>query len=80
MTAATRTATEAAMSTCARCGATFSCAMADPSDGQPCWCTALPPALPVPGADANASCLCPDCLRQRIADAAVSANRPAAAG
>lgn len=63
------------MSTCARCGATFSCAMADPSDGQPCWCTALPPVMPVPtpGADANASCLCPACLRKLIDDTTTSA-------
>lgn len=69
------------MSTCARCGATFSCAMADPSDGQPCWCTTLPPVVPVPrpGADANASCLCPGCLRQLIDDTTASLHRPAAA-
>ncbi|NRR32413.1 cysteine-rich CWC family protein [Oxalobacteraceae bacterium] len=56
------------MSVCARCGATFSCAMADPGDGQPCWCTQLPPAVPVPGADATgAACWCPDCLKAHIA-------------
>ena len=69
------------MSTCTRCGATFSCAMADPSDGQPCWCTALPPVVPVPGADAAAGCWCPECLRKHIAAtaAAASAQGPAAA-
>lgn len=69
------------MSLCARCGATFSCAMADPSDGQPCWCTALPPVVPVPtpGADPNASCLCPACLRQLIDATATARQRPAAA-
>ncbi len=56
------------MSTCTRCGATFSCAMADggPAD-QPCWCTELPPVVPVPGsATAGASCWCPACLRAHI--------------
>ncbi|QBE63698.1 cysteine-rich CWC family protein [Pseudoduganella lutea] len=44
------------MSTCERCGATFHCAMADGKPGNmgndavepPCWCTLLPPAVPVP--------------------------------
>lgn len=60
------------MSTCERCGATFHCAMADPGpDGQadttPCWCTALPPAVPVPGEGAAVGCWCPACLRAHIA-------------
>ncbi|MHA4868782.1 cysteine-rich CWC family protein [Duganella sp. PWIR1] len=58
------------MSTCSRCGAAFSCGMADvdPSaPAQPCWCTYLPPAVAVPAA-AGASCWCPDCLRQHIKD------------
>jgi len=54
-------------STCSRCGAAFGCAMADGLDG-PCWCTTLPAALPVPGAEAR--CWCPACLR-----AAVDADR-----
>lgn len=37
------------MSVCARCGATFSCAMADGDGSQPCWCASLPPVVPVPG-------------------------------
>jgi hypothetical protein len=52
------------MSTCTRCGVAFGCAMADGAAG-PCWCTELPPVLPVPGIDA--SCWCPACLRQHIA-------------
>ncbi|HEU4843708.1 MAG TPA: cysteine-rich CWC family protein [Burkholderiaceae bacterium] len=36
------------MSVCARCGATFSCAMADGDGSQPCWCASLPPVVPVP--------------------------------
>ncbi|UTY57121.1 cysteine-rich CWC family protein [Massilia sp. erpn] len=41
------------MSTCTRCGASFSCAMVDAGpDGklptEPCWCTYFPPAVPVP--------------------------------
>jgi hypothetical protein len=58
------------MSTCSRCGAQFSCAMkdADPAAAaQPCWCTYLPAALPVPS-DAGASCWCPACLRQHMID------------
>ncbi|HAV36292.1 MAG TPA: hypothetical protein DCX52_08045 [Massilia sp.] len=51
------------MSTCSRCGARFGCAMVDGGAG-PCWCTELPPALPVPGVDA--SCWCPACLRAHI--------------
>ncbi len=57
------------MSVCCRCGAAFSCAMVDPDPAapdQPCWCTALPPALPVPG-DGATSCYCPICLRDVIA-------------
>jgi len=67
------------MSTCARCGATFSCAMADPSDGQPCWCTQLPPAVPVPGKDGapvDTSCWCPDCLRRHIETSAKGQAAP----
>lgn len=36
------------MSVCARCGATFTCAMADGDGSQPCWCASLPPVVPVP--------------------------------
>ena len=52
------------MSTCTRCGAGFGCAMADGASA-PCWCTDLPPVVPVPGVDA--SCWCPQCLQQHIA-------------
>jgi Cysteine-rich CWC len=61
------------MSICERCGATFHCAMADPGpDGKlettPCWCTALPPVVPVPAVQAAAvGCWCPACLRAHIA-------------
>ena len=51
------------MSVCSRCGAGFGCAMADGGDG-PCWCTELPPAVPVP--TAAAGCWCPACLRAHI--------------
>ncbi|MDB5754593.1 MAG: hypothetical protein JWR56_1021 [Massilia sp.] len=53
------------MSTCSRCGAGFGCAMADGCD-HPCWCTALPAAVPVPGQPA--ACWCPACLKQHIAE------------
>jgi len=58
------------MSTCSRCGAEFSCAMVDAdlaAAAQPCWCTYLPASLPVPSAP-GASCWCPACLKQHIAD------------
>jgi hypothetical protein len=70
------------MSTCERCGATFHCAMTDGNAGKaaPCWCTLLPPAVPVPrpeearaGSDAERAaaaavgCWCPDCLKAHIA-------------
>jgi len=54
---------EQTMSTCTRCGAEFGCAMVDGSP-EPCWCTALPPALPVP--QEAAGCWCPACLRAHI--------------
>jgi len=65
------------MSACSRCGAVFSCAMADNAD-QPCWCTALPAAVPVPGQ--SASCWCPACLKQHIAELQRKAGRAALPG
>lgn len=74
------------MSTCSRCGASFGCAMVDGGAG-PCWCTELPPAVPVPeagGSAAQAACWCPACLRAHIAqqsrpdDGAPPADKPAA--
>ncbi|HEV7816837.1 MAG TPA: cysteine-rich CWC family protein [Janthinobacterium sp.] len=56
------------MSLCSRCGAPFACAMADPGDGAPCWCTLLPAAAPLPP-PAAAGCWCPACLRGFIAAA-----------
>lgn len=58
------------MSTCSRCGASFGCAMADGVDS-PCWCTRLPPVVPVPAPANEAApmpgCWCPACLEQHIA-------------
>ncbi|MEG2963271.1 cysteine-rich CWC family protein [Janthinobacterium sp. AD80] len=53
------------MSQCSRCGATFQCGQLDPDASTPCWCVALPPALPVPGS-AAAACWCPACLQAHI--------------
>lgn len=66
------------MSTCKRCGATFHCAMADPGgDGGPCWCTAMPPAFPVPAADqTDVTCWCPDCLKHHIEQRQAAAEVP----
>lgn len=55
------------MSTCTRCGTEFGCAMADGLDA-PCWCTELPPIVPLPGEPAT--CWCPACLREHIEKAA----------
>ena len=57
------------MSVCSSCGAIFGCAMADGASA-PCWCTELPPVVPlppVPAAGAAAGCWCPACLRAHIA-------------
>lgn len=66
------------MSTCKRCGATFHCAMADANgDGDPCWCTALPPAVPVPSADnTDVTCWCPACLKHHIEQRKAAAEIP----
>jgi hypothetical protein len=54
------------MSICPRCGAEFGCGMVDPTAPDPCWCMSLPRLLAVPpGSDA--SCFCPACLRDFIA-------------
>lgn len=53
------------MSVCKRCGAPFTCAMADDTE-EACWCTALPHAVVVPQAG-QASCWCPSCLSAHIA-------------
>jgi hypothetical protein len=39
--------------------------MADPGAAGPCWCTALPAAVPLPR-DAGAGCWCPQCLKRHI--------------
>lgn len=62
------------MSVCKRCGAEFSCAMVDGNDGTPCWCTAVPPAVPVPAPETDLSCWCPACLKQHI-DSTPAAHR-----
>ncbi|HEU5434796.1 MAG TPA: cysteine-rich CWC family protein [Telluria sp.] len=59
------------MSACSRCGAPFTCAMADGADpATPCWCVSLPAVVPVPALDngVGAACWCPACLRDHIAE------------
>lgn len=58
------------MSSCARCGAQFHCAVADGGDA-PCWCMAAPSGLPLP-TTADATCWCPACLKEQLAAAAVN--------
>jgi hypothetical protein len=74
------------MSVCARCGATFTCAMADGDGSEPCWCASLPLVMPVPAPGASAavpapasdpSCWCPDCLRRHIAATGATPDKPA---
>ncbi|OYO31630.1 cysteine-rich CWC family protein [Janthinobacterium sp. PC23-8] len=56
------------MSLCTRCGAAFSCGQVDQGASGPCWCAALPLAVPVPLPGGGATgCWCPDCLRAQIA-------------
>ncbi|HWJ95927.1 MAG TPA: cysteine-rich CWC family protein [Telluria sp.] len=62
------------MSICTRCGAEFGCAMADGA-GDPCWCTTLPPAVPLPGEQAG--CWCPACLKRHIDAVAAAPQVPA---
>lgn len=69
------------MSVCTRCGASFTCAMAD-GGADPCWCASLPLVMPVPSTEvltpaADPSCWCPDCLRRHISGSAASAASPA---
>ncbi|TFW16844.1 hypothetical protein E4L96_15585 [Massilia arenosa] len=59
------------MQRCGRCGAELHCAMAA-GDAAPCWCTELPPAVPVPSGPtgtgaADAACWCRACLTAHIA-------------
>jgi hypothetical protein len=61
------------MSTCSQCGAEFGCAMADGSDGAPCWCTTFPPVVPLPSPGVAAGCWCPACLEQHIAQQSAEA-------
>jgi hypothetical protein len=73
------------MSLCSRCHAVFDCALADGS-ATPCWCTLLPPRVPVPdtvpGAVADAvtgaaAGAVPDALADAVPDAAALCWCPA---
>jgi len=65
------------MSQCSLCGATFQCGQLDPDANEPCWCVALPPAVPVPGSAAG--CWCPACLQAHIATLTPPEKVPTAA-
>lgn len=62
------------MSTCSRCQTFFECGMVE-ATGNPCWCAALPP-LPADALDDadDTVCLCPSCLRERIAQRVAAAT------
>lgn len=47
--------------TCGQCGTEFTCGSGGAKGG--CWCADLPVKLPVEGPD----CLCPTCLKAKIA-------------
>jgi hypothetical protein len=49
---------------CARCGTSFSCGMQ--AGEASCWCSVLPPVLPLPSD--GSGCYCPDCLNSMIAE------------
>lgn len=51
---------------CPACGAEFVCGMN--AGLTACWCASLPPLLAVPDAHVG-QCYCPDCLRQKLAEA-----------
>ncbi|MEQ2005969.1 MAG: cysteine-rich CWC family protein, partial [Limisphaerales bacterium] len=57
---------------CPECGAAFECLAHCAANT--CWCMELP-RLPMP-TDASADCLCPACLRARIAQEAKRATPP----
>ncbi|WP_308923291.1 cysteine-rich CWC family protein [Janthinobacterium sp. J1-1] len=64
------------MSLCTLCGAPFSCGQVDPAASGPCWCAALPAAVPLPGNSAT-GCWCPACLRAHIAGLPLSSSTSA---
>ncbi|MCA9893860.1 MAG: cysteine-rich CWC family protein [Anaerolineae bacterium] len=49
---------------CPRCGAVFVCGIA--AGDSECWCFGLPHLATMPETDGAATCLCPDCLHERI--------------
>lgn len=57
---------------CPGCGAAVACGMTNGAAA--CWCTQLPPALPVPANDSAALCYCRACLT-RLSAAARSLQR-----
>jgi len=56
---------QARTSICPVCGKPFICGMV--AGEKVCWCVQLPP-LPGPP-DPAQGCLCPDCLRRKLAEA-----------
>jgi hypothetical protein len=68
MTASVPPAADMKHARCPRCGRTFDCGRnTEPFD---CWCRALP-ALPASQLDPRGRCLCPDCLAEAAATAAI---------
>ncbi len=47
---------------CSNCGRSFNCGNTEPDNT--CWCQNLSNIVPVP---ANGDCLCPNCLKTKIA-------------
>jgi hypothetical protein len=48
--------------TCPRCGTVFGC-----STSSGCWCAAEPYSLPMPTPGSTDDCICPTCLRAKVA-------------
>ncbi|MCX7164887.1 MAG: cysteine-rich CWC family protein [Rhodocyclales bacterium] len=65
-------ATAVPTNVCPECGVQFRCSME--GGDKECWCASLPALLPVPEesdpASPAVSCLCPACLKARVALAA----------
>jgi len=55
---------DACNASCPACGQAFRCGMAAGCDA--CWCAELPPVAPVPRSG-EVTCLCEQCLSERIA-------------
>jgi hypothetical protein len=61
------------MAVCSSCNLPFTCGMRETSE--PCWCAALPA---LPSIEPAQDCLCPACLKARLAADAAAHREPVA--